>query len=135
MNGSFNLPTILVADQDGATRDQLVQDLRHQGYFVLVAEDETEALEIVRVHSRAIHLLITAESLNGRTLATTLKQYRPKMRALFVTRYSEGIRPDLVRLEAVVASVRECLKPVDFVNELRDDPKPAQRFRVSHHVA
>jgi len=135
MKGSFSLPTILVADQDDAVRNPLVRDLSHEGYFVLPAKDEIDALEIVRVHSRPIHLLLTDESMNGRTLAATLQQYRPKMHALFITRYPQGIAPDVIPVESAVAGVREFLKLVDSPEEPKELTLPAQRFKVSRHVA
>src|SRR4051812_42639056 len=85
MANGLSFPTILVAEHDDGVRSPLVRHLQHQGYFVLVAHDPAEALEITRLHSRPIHLLLAEDGLDGRTLASTLKQYRPNMQVLFVT--------------------------------------------------
>jgi CheY-like chemotaxis protein len=111
MANGLSFPTILVAEDDQRCGGSLVRDLEHQGYFVLVASDGPEAIEIARVHSRPIHLLLTGESINGRTLAAMLKRYRPEMRALFITRHANHEAPDLVRSETAVEKVRQLLQP------------------------
>ena len=111
MANGLSFPTILVAENDDGVRSALVRDLQHLGYFVLAAQDSTEAVEIVRLHSRPIHLMLTDEGLDGRALAATLKQYRPHMLVLFITRYANGEGPDALGAEITVSRVQELLDP------------------------
>ena len=111
MANGLCFPTILVAEHDNDVRSPLVRHLQQQGYFVLIAHDANEALEIARVHSRPIHLLLADESLDGRSLAATLKQYRPNMHVLFIT-WGGPLDPlDTERTDPTLAKVRECVKP------------------------
>ena len=111
MTDGISFPTILVVGDYYGVGGLLVRDLRHQGYIVLVAQDGAEAIEVVRIHSRPIHLMLTADSMDGRTLAATLKQYRPKMQVLFHARCAEDMGPDTLRSNVALARVRELLKP------------------------
>jgi len=111
MANELDFPTILIADEDDGVRSTLMRELQHEGYFVLVARDGGEALEVVRTHSRPIHLMITPDNMDGRTLAGTLKHYRPNMRVLFLTHYVREGEQDLSRPGAAVTKVRELLKP------------------------
>jgi CheY-like chemotaxis protein len=111
MANGLSFPTILVAEHDDKVRNPLVRHLQHQGYFVLVAHDATEALEITRVHSRPIHLFLTGEGLDGRTLASTLKLYRPSMHVLFVSRCVQLDLTDVGKTDTTLEQVRQCVQP------------------------
>ncbi len=45
MNETNSLPTILLVEEDDQVRPILTQNLRHQGYHVIVALDEADAIE------------------------------------------------------------------------------------------
>jgi DNA-binding response OmpR family regulator len=45
MNETYSLPTILLVEEDDEVRPLLSQNLRHQGYHVVVALDEADAIE------------------------------------------------------------------------------------------
>jgi len=107
----FCFPTILVAEEDGGLREVLVRNLQQQGYLVLEASDGAEALDIARVHSRRIHLMLTDGDADGRTLAATLKQYRPDMQVLFVTRHAKESVRDLLAPDQALNRVRELVEP------------------------
>jgi CheY-like chemotaxis protein len=103
-------PTILVAEQDNELRYALAHSLGHDGYLVLEAHDWPSALGIARVHSRPIQLLLTDVGMDNHT-AALLKQYRPEMRVLFVTRHPhEGLK-DALAPETALAKVRAFFKP------------------------
>jgi len=108
MANGLCFPTILVAEREDEVRNPLVRHLEHQGYFVLVAHDKTEALRITRVHSRPIQLLLAAESTDGRALADELKRYRPNMHVLFITKAAHS---DLEGGTARMDNVRKCVQP------------------------
>jgi len=84
-NRRSDIPTILVIGDDMELRGVLAERLRGEGYLVLEADDGTDAITVVRTHSRAIHLLIDL-SLKDTMLANTVKGYRPKIQALYLTK-------------------------------------------------
>jgi CheY-like chemotaxis protein len=129
MTHSFGVPTILVAQDDIAICGALIRDLQRDGYFVLVAHDGPEATEIVRVHSRRIQLMLTSDSADGRTLAATLKPYRPDMQVLFITGHAKESAPDLTSSDAAVGRVREFLKPPESPGA---EPKERPRAMGAH---
>jgi CheY-like chemotaxis protein len=100
------VPTILVAGLNQAYRDWLVSSIQQQGYFVLEAEDDSEAIELVKMHSRPIHLLLAGEGSAGRSLAMTVKPYRPAMRVLFVSVNSKSHGADVLVPDAVVERIQ-----------------------------
>ena len=53
----YDYPTILVARDDGLDCS-LVQSLQRNGFHVLEADDWDHLFDVVRVHSRRIHLLL-----------------------------------------------------------------------------
>jgi ActR/RegA family two-component response regulator len=93
-------PTVLLALEDPGSQEQLSRGLQNRGYLVLEARNLNQALEVVRTHSRSIHLLLLGIGPDNRLMAREMKQYRPSMKILFVeTGGSEsGLRqtsPDL----------------------------------------
>ena len=59
------VPTILVTGNDNGI-EFLVKRLRSGGYLVLVAANFDDAVGIVRIHSRQIHVLVAYGSVNAR---------------------------------------------------------------------
>jgi DNA-binding response OmpR family regulator len=101
-------PTILIVQQDRGLRTALVRNLQSQGYAVLQASGANEDFEIVRTHSRHIHLLVTDDSADSRISAANLKQYRPSMDVLFL---SSSAKDDPVTIEEVVMQIHDIVKP------------------------
>src|SRR5437016_2455666 len=104
-------PTVLVAEQSDGIRALLTPQLQSQGYFVLQARNEAEALDVVRIHSRPIHLMLTNGSPDGRALALTVKQYRRQIIVLFVTANRHERDGDLFSPDEAVLKVRELVSP------------------------
>jgi CheY-like chemotaxis protein len=111
MGYGMNFPTILLAVDDDQLRAFLLTELKYRGYLVLQAQDGPEAVEIVRLHSRPIQLMLTAESVDARALAATLKKYRPDMRVLFVARYVDKEAPNSLTAGTALAAVLQLLNP------------------------
>ena len=127
-----SFPTILVAEHDDGVPGWLVRSLQHEGYFVLVAQRGPEAIEIARVHSRPIHLMLTDDSIDSRTLAATVKQYRSDMRVLFIARCAREDDPDLLTSDTALARVRELLDiPRNSATELAQDRQPLRQAKLS----
>jgi len=91
-------PTILVARDSEGLDGLLVNYLERSGFHVLKA-DSGQLFDIVRVHSRPIHLLLTDVSMESRV--PILKKHRSEMHVLFVQ------KP--VDVKGVLAAVRQLL--------------------------
>jgi hypothetical protein len=88
-------------------RSALARMLRGHGYLVLEAHDVPKAFELVRMHSRPIHLLIMGMSFDE-TLAPTLKPYRPNMHALRVAAdQTQPIGAGVLTLESAPEMIRQ----------------------------
>ncbi len=82
--------TVLLVEDDAATRTALRQLLQGCGYKVLAADNGAAAWQLARRHARAIHLLLSDVVLpgeSGRRLAQRLRRLHPRMRVLFTSGY------------------------------------------------
>jgi hypothetical protein len=109
-----SFPTILLVRQDRDFLDCLVLSLQYKGYIVLHALDAALALEIVRTHSRPIHLLVTDDSPSSSVMAATLKKYRPQMDVLFLS--SSGVGGPM-NSEIALGKICEALGPPGHSSE------------------
>jgi hypothetical protein len=74
-------PTILVA-RDDELDCRVVQSLQRKGFHVLEAMDWEHVFDMIRVHSRSIHLLLVDVSMDDRV--PILKEHRSELRVMFV---------------------------------------------------
>ena len=84
--------TLLIVENESAIRYLLQVALRRNGYTVLAAESGREALQLVRNHAGAIHLLITdvmMPDMDGPELVRQLSAIRPDTRTLFMSGYMD----------------------------------------------
>ena len=84
--------TILLVEDEEAVRSFAARALKLRGYQVLEASGGEEALELVRRHPGAIHLLITdvvMPNMDGPTLVRAARRLRPDMAVLFMSGYAE----------------------------------------------
>jgi hypothetical protein len=91
-------PTVLVARDDNGLDGPLVHHLQRNGFHVLDA-DWAHIFDVVRVHSRPIHLLLIDVSMEARV--PVLKDHRPELQVLFIK------KP--VDTDDVLANVRKLL--------------------------
>lgn len=108
---SWPYPTILVAGSGFTDRQNLVAVLRHEGYLVLICPDDAAAVDVVRLHSRPIQVMVTGEDGNSRSLAAKLLLYRPQMRVLYMTHDLAGNDCDVSAPDLLLQEIREILKP------------------------
>jgi DNA-binding NtrC family response regulator len=92
-------PTVLVAHGDEEVRSTLVDCLQRNGFDVLEADDWAHVFDVVRVHSRLIHLLLAEAS--KAELMPLLKTYRSEVKVVFVK--------EPVDADEVLAKVRQIL--------------------------
>ena len=117
---------VLLVDDDESVRAVLRESLEQQGYTVLVARVNSEALLMARRHEGPIHLMVAdvmMPGINGRELASMVTSSRPHMKVLYISGYPlevvrEKLRdPDMANflqkpfpIEALVSKVRELLR-------------------------
>jgi len=90
LSGQYSVPTILVVHVLSAP---LADALSDHGYFVLKAQNQSEAIAIARMHSRPIQLLVTDNS----ALGPLVQKYRPKLDVVFLQdKYAESGVPNIL---------------------------------------
>src|SRR5256885_1401862 len=120
------METILLVDDDESIRALVRESLEQQGYTVLEACVNSEALLMARRHKGPIHLMVAdvmMPGINGRELASMVTSSRPHMKVLYISGYPleivrEKLRdPDMANflqkpfsIEALVRKVRELLQ-------------------------
>lgn len=116
--------TVLVVEDDPTVRLIITEVLDELGYKAIVAGDAHSALPHLK-SDQPIHLLVTDVGLpqiNGRELAEMARVYRPSLKVLFITGYTEKatIREDFLspgmdlltkpfELDALGAKIRELI--------------------------
>ena len=110
MSTGWSIPTILVAGSALRHRD-IFADLKREGYVVLECHNESEALDIARIHSRPIHVMLVDGDRYGRDLGSKLIPYRPHMRILFINSTATENDRDELAPHLVVDRLRELFKP------------------------
>jgi PAS domain S-box-containing protein len=83
--------TVLLVEDEDQVRDILTDILNDQGYRVFVAASGSEALDIARKNG-FIHLMVTdvvMPQMSGRELSEKLARYRPEMKVLYMSGYTD----------------------------------------------
>ena len=85
--------TILVVEDDDSVRNMTRYVLQEYGYKVLEASSGEEALQISKLHTEPIQLLLTDVimfKMSGRDLAKLLESYRQETKVLYMSGYTES---------------------------------------------
>jgi DNA-binding response OmpR family regulator len=86
--------TILLVEDDEALRELVAEALGDAGYEVISAGGGVEALAKVHAHKGAVHLTlvdVVMPGMNGRELAQRLHYFRPGLRVLYMSGYTDDI--------------------------------------------
>jgi CheY-like chemotaxis protein len=94
-----DFPTILIARNDDGLDGPLVHSLQRDGFHVLEADNWEHVLDVVKRHSRPIHLLLT--DMNMEAYVPILKKHRSELIFLFVQKPVDA--------DEVLAKVRKLL--------------------------
>jgi PAS domain S-box-containing protein len=98
--------TILVAEDDAAVRQVVVQSLESSGYRVLAASSGPEALALSRRHRGPIHVLladIVMPGMLGHELFRRMEAERPGVRVLYMSGFAEpSLRDEVCRHGAIL---------------------------------
>jgi DNA-binding NtrC family response regulator len=85
--------TVLIVDDEQRVRRLVATVLRARGYTVLEADDCSDAIEVARMHTGSINLLIAdlvLPDVNGIALADRLLKVRPGIPVLWISGYAGG---------------------------------------------
>lgn len=85
--------TILLVEDEQSLRKLTQKILEEVGYKVLEAKDASQAMEVAKGVKTDIHLLLTdiiMPGLSGKALAEKLSPFRPEMKVLFMSGYTDG---------------------------------------------
>jgi len=86
--------TVLLVEDEPSFRTLARELLEMLGYTVLESKDVSDALRIAEQHAGTIHLLITdvvMPRMNGRTLAKTVQGFRPDIKVLYMSGYTDNV--------------------------------------------
>ncbi|NWA85915.1 response regulator [Pseudomonas sp. D2002] len=109
--------TILVVEDDAIVRMLIVDVLEELEFTVVEAADAEEALKIVETTDLVIDLMMTDVGLpdmDGKQLATKVRELRPSLPILFASGYAENID--------VPSGMQVIAKPFS-IDQLRDKVK------------
>ena len=126
-------PTVLIAEPSNKLRVLLIFRLQAKGYFVLEARNEAEALNVIKIHSRPIQVMLTSGSPDGRMLASTAKQYRRDLHVLFITGESKDKSVDLFLPEEALIKVGELVSPPGEATELETSSDGVRRLAAGSY--
>ena len=122
--------TLLIVENEPAIRNLLQVALRRNGYTVLAAESGREALELVRHHADAIHLLITdvvMPDMDGPELVRQLSTIRPDTRTLFMSGYMDDTLGERGILSTNANFIQKPFSPRTIAQKVRDILDGVQR--------
>lgn len=115
--------TVLLVEDDEAVRKIARISLQTQGYTVLEADGGAAAIRQAERHHGEIHLLVSdvvMPEMGGRQLLDAVRQFRPGLRVLFMSGYTD----DAVLLHGVVeatdAFIQKPFTPLSLARKVRE---------------
>jgi len=130
--------TVLVAEDEEALREMVVQVLRLQGYTVLEASSGRDALEVWEQSDRPIDLLLTdmimPGGVMGSELAERLSSQCPRLKVIYTTGYSPGMAgkdASLLERQNFLPKPYSIGKRAQFVRECLDTPGETELITTS----
>ncbi len=114
--------TILLVEDEPNVRKLIIDILDPLGYMVLSTANGDEALGIGHHHEGRIDLLITdvvMPGMNGRELAEQLLEWRPEMKAIFMSGYTNNALRHNGVLEPGFIFMQKPISPVKLATTIR----------------
>ena len=115
--------TILVVEDDDSVRNMTRHVLHQYGYKVLEASSGEEALQISKLHTEPIQLLLTDVimfKISGYDLAELLESYRPEIKVLYMSGYTESVIALHGVLKQDVEFIEKPFSPKGLVRKVRE---------------
>ena len=103
--------TVLLVEDEEEVRKLAAQILQRQGYKVLEAPQEGDALLICEQHQTPVHLMLTdvvMPGMSGHQLAERLKSLQPEMKVLYMSGYTDNT---IIQHGVLVEGVNYISKP------------------------
>ena len=115
--------TVLLVEDEKAVRKIARMALQSHGYTVLEADGGAEAIRLAQTHPGEIHLLVSdvvMPEMGGRLVLDEVRKYRPGLRVLFMSGYTD----DAVLLHGVVeatdAFIQKPFTPLGLARKVRE---------------
>ncbi|HXG66040.1 MAG TPA: PAS domain S-box protein [Blastocatellia bacterium] len=122
--------TILLVEDDALVRGVALAALRLSGYTVLEATRADEALQIAEQYQEPIHLILTdmvMPQMNGRALVERVVKFRPAIKVLYMSGYTENAIVRRGVLEEGINFIEKPFTPESLTRKVRDVLDAAQR--------
>jgi two-component system cell cycle sensor histidine kinase/response regulator CckA len=114
--------TILLVEDEPEICELVAEMFRIQGYQVLEANDGFEALRLAKELDGTLNLLVTdviMPGMNGKELASKLKESRPNLKVLFMSGYSGEMIARHGVLEPGVALIEKPVSSISLAQKVR----------------
>ncbi len=115
--------TVLLVEDEQYVRNLLGRVLKQYGYTVLEAQDGEEAMNLSAHYKDRIHLMVTdvvMPGMSGRELADRLKAFRPDMRVLFMSGYTDDAIVHHGILDSEVYFIQKPMSPKALARKVQE---------------
>ena len=120
MNGT---ETVLVVEDDPEVRKLICEILRGRGYRVLETRTGDEAVQVAQSHQGPVQLVLTdviLPEISGPDIVKGVKQYKPGIRALYISGYTDEAVLRHGMLEKGVTFLSKPFMPEMLVRKVRE---------------
>lgn len=114
--------TILLVEDQEALREVGRAALEHEGYHVITAKNCEDAVELAKVYSGPIHLLLTDVVLpkeSGREVARQLRKIQPEVRVIYMSGYAPSELFDNGAIEEGAAFLQKPCSMAEVARKVR----------------
>ena len=115
--------TVLIVEDEESLRELAREFLESAGYKVLMAKNGPEALQIAAQHPGPIEILVTdvvMPGMSGREVARRLASFRPAMKVLYVSGYTNNAIAHHGVLDPRVAFLEKPFTKNDLLSKVRE---------------
>jgi two-component system cell cycle sensor histidine kinase/response regulator CckA len=115
--------TVLIVEDEAAVRALASRVLNERGYHVLEAANGMDALRVAQDYAKEIHLVLTdvvMPGISGRVLVSRLEPDRPRIKALFISGYTENAIVNHSILDSDVAFLQKPFSVDGLVRKVRE---------------
>ena len=114
--------TILLVEDELLVRQLVSRTLRASGYLVIEASNGSEALGIGDDYEGPIHLLVSdmvMPKMSGRELASRFAEWRPSMKTLFISGYTDNEISSQDVVDSGVSFLQKPFTPAQLASKVR----------------